>query len=156
MARKKQVELEPWTFNGKPFTQEMVGKLEGFVYLITDRVNGKMYIGKKFFGGMRKAKGAKRRSKIVSDWEKYFGSNDEIKRLVKEEGPQRFKREILSLHQLKRDVNFCEIREQWKRDVLEAVDANGERLYYNENINGKHFPYLVIGWRDRSQIDPNV
>ena len=153
MARKKkEVQMDPWLFNGEPFTQEMVGKNAGFVYLITDKVNGKMYIGKKNFSGMRKAKGAKRRSKIISDWEKYFGSNDIIKQLVKEEGPQRFKREILSVHQLQRDVNYCEVREQWRRNVLEAVDESGERIYYNENISGKYFPYLVMGWQDRSQL----
>lgn len=152
MAKKEKPVIAPWTFRGEPFTQDNVAKEAGFVYLITDLVNGKMYVGKKNFSGKRKLKGAKRRSTVLSDWEKYFGSNKEIKELVKSDGPQRFKREILSIHDLQRDVNFCEIREQWKRDVLEAVDENGERIYYNENINGKHFPYLVIGWQDRSKI----
>ena len=153
MARKKkELVCEPWLFDSQPFSQDDADGYAGFVYLITDLDNGKMYIGKKFFSGMRKAKGAKRRSKIVSDWEKYFGSNDEIKAVVKEKGPNRFRREILSLHKLKRDVNYCEVKEQWARNVLEAVDEKGERLFYNANISGKYFPYLTMGWQDRSSI----
>lgn len=150
--KKAEISLYPWSFNGQPFVGEMADGFAGFVYLITDLENGKKYVGKKFFTGMRKQKGAKRRSKIVSDWERYFGSNDTIKALVKEIGPQRFKREILSLHHLKRDVNYCEVREQFARNVLEAVDDKGERLYYNDNISGKYWPGLTIGWQTRSLI----
>lgn len=38
-----------WTYQGKPFTSEMIGANVGFVYLITCLANGKKYVGKKSF-----------------------------------------------------------------------------------------------------------
>lgn len=153
MARKKEKpEIAPWLFRGQPFTQDDAEEFAGFVYLITENATGKKYIGKKFFSGMRKQKGKTRRSRVVSDWERYFGSCKELCDRVKEFGAENYTREILSLHRLKRDVNFCEVREQFVRNVLEEVDANGDRVYFNENISGKYFPYLVMGWRDRSEL----
>lgn len=153
MARKKEIiPMDPWLFNGKPFTQDDADGLAGFVYLITEKATGKMYVGKKFFSGMRKQKGKTRRSRVASDWERYFGSCDELKALVKANGPNAYEREILSLHELKRDVNFAEVREQFQRDVLETVDENGNRVYFNENIQGRFFPGLVMGWKDRTRF----
>ena len=151
-AKINHMEVSPWYFDGERFTQDMVGKYEGFVYLITNTTNGRRYVGKKFFWSMRKPPGKTRRKKIESDWCQYFGSCKELLEDVKAHGPENFRRDILSLHTLKRDVNFCEVREQWIRDVLEEVDESGKRVYYNENISGKYFPYLVIGWKDRSHF----
>lgn len=153
MARKEKPVIDPWLFRGEPFTQDDAAKYAGFVYLITEKHTGKKYIGKKFFSGMRKQKGKTRRSKVVSDWERYFGSCKELCDRVKEYGAENYTREILSLHTLKRDVNFCEVREQFVRNVLEEVDANGDRVYFNENIQGRFYPYLVIGWRSRSELE---
>ena len=38
-----------WTYNGKDFTEDLVGNNYGFVYQITNLTNGRKYIGKKFF-----------------------------------------------------------------------------------------------------------
>ena len=142
--------LTPWTYNGKPLDPESVAGYAGFVYLITFIPTGQLYIGKKFFSGMRKQKGKTRRSKVASDWEKYWSSSETVKKLLDEHGPEAFKREIISLHKLKRDVNFCEVYYQFKYDVLtEMLDDGVTRKYLNENIQGKYFPYLVIGWHDR-------
>lgn len=155
MARAKKInlmEVSPWYFAGELFTPDMVGSYEGFVYQITNNLDGRKYIGKKFLWSMRKPPGKTRRKKSESDWPQYFGSCKELLADVKEHGPENFRRDILSLHTLKRDVNFCEVREQWIRNVLEEVDSNGNRVYYNENIQGRFFPYLVIGWQERSQF----
>jgi hypothetical protein len=123
----------PWLFDNKPFTSADIGKSYGFVYLITDKVTGKMYVGRKYFWSMRKKKGALKRKREESDWKVYYGSADEIKALVKEFGQLRFDRRIISVHSTKGDVNYSEVREQFRRDVLE----NDE--YINANINGKWF-----------------
>ena len=155
MARAPKIDymkISPWYFRGELFNPEDAEKYAGFVYLITNKLDGRKYVGKKFFFGMRKQKGKTRRSKVGSDWERYFGSCKELQEDVKALGAENFTREILSLHTLKRDVNFCEVREQWIRNVLEEVDSNGNRVYYNENIQGRFFPHLVIGWQERSQF----
>ena len=133
----------PWLFDEKPFTSIDIGKSYGFVYLITDKVTGKMYIGRKYFWSMRKKKGATKRKREESDWKDYYGSADEIKALVKEFGQNRFNRQILSVHSTKGDVNYSEVREQFRRDVLEKDE------YINANINGKWFrkPEHIIAGR---------
>lgn len=159
MTTKKKIDksASPWTFNGQVFTQEEATKYSGFVYMITFLPTGQKYVGKKFFSGMRKQKGKKRRTRIVSDWEKYWSSSDTVKKLLVEYGPEAFKREIISLHELKRDVNFAEVYYQFKYDVLtEMLDDGETRAYFNENIQGRFFPGLVIGWQSRSQSDISV
>jgi hypothetical protein len=140
----------PWLFEGQPFLD--CGNYAGFVYEIIDKVNGKRYIGKKFFWNKRKQPGKKRRITIESDWRNYYSSSEEIKKLVKECGKNRFERHILSLHELERDVNYMEVKLQYTLGVLEKVDANGEMLYYNGNISGKHHCHLVRGIEERSKI----
>jgi hypothetical protein len=102
-----------------------------------------MYVGRKYFWSMRKKKGALKRKREESDWKIYYGSADEIKALVKEFGQDRFYRQILSVHSTKGDVNYSEVREQFRRDVLEKDD------YINANINGKWFrkPGHIIAGR---------
>ena len=153
MSKKKVVKnFEPWTFNGSAFTSEMIGDNYGFVYCITFTKTGQKYIGKKSFWSKKKPKGKTRRVTSESDWMNYFSSSDYVKNLIKEHGHEFFKREIIYIHSLQRDMNYCEVREQWKRDVLEAVDENGLRIYLNENIQGKFFPGLYIDWKSRTKI----
>ncbi len=143
----------PWQFNGEPFLD--CQDYAGFVYEITDLENDKKYIGKKFFWSHRKLPGKTRRSKLESDWRKYYSSSDIIKKLVKEFGPERFQRRIISLHELTRDVNYTEVKLQYQLGVLEKLDDNGEFLYYNGNISGKHHAHLVKGIYDRSLFESN-
>jgi hypothetical protein len=140
----------PWIFNGEPLLE--CGKYAGFVYELIDKVTGKRYIGKKFFWSKRKVPGKRRRVVVESDWRNYYSSSEEIKKLVKEHGKERFERRILSLHELERDVNYMEVKLQYALGVLEKVDENGEMLYYNGNISGKHHAHLVRGIEKRSNI----
>lgn len=156
MATRSKINklASPWTFQGEVLTPEMVKPYAGFVYLITFLPTGQKYIGKKAFTGMRKQKGKTRRSKVASDWEKYWSSSATVKELLEQHGPEAFKREVISLHELRRDVNFCEVYYQFKYDVLTAMLDDGvTRMYFNENIQGKYFPGLVIGWQSRLQAD---
>lgn len=136
----------PWIFNGEPFSD--IASWAGFVYLIEDTVSGRKYLGKKFFWNHRKLPGKTRRSKVESNWKKYYGSNDELKKLVKENGGNRFRRYILSLHSLERDVNYEEVKMQFLLGVLEDESSQ----WFNENINGKWQKYLVKGIEERSRF----
>ena len=66
----------PWIFNGHPFLSEDINDNFGFVYRITNLLNGKEYIGRKYFWQLRKPRGGGRRVKSESNWKKYYGSSD--------------------------------------------------------------------------------
>ena len=112
----------------------------GFVYLITNLVTGRKYIGKKLAkfskttykvvklkNGNKKRK--KIRSKIDSDWLTYYGSNDELNKDIQTLGQENFKREILYYCNSKAQCSYIEAREQFRHQVLES-DA-----YYNGQIS---------------------
>ncbi len=128
----------PWTFEGTPFLSENIDDNFGFVYLITNLKNGRQYIGRKYFWSNRKPRGKSRRVKSESDWKKYYGSSDELNADRKEIGNEYFRREILSLHKTKGQVNYEETKQLFLNNVLtEALDDGGP-LYYNSNILGRY------------------
>jgi len=111
----------------------------GFVYLITNNLTGRRYIGKKLAkfskttyrmvklkNGKKKRK--KIRGKIDSDWQTYYGSNTELNKDVAELGVENFTREILYYCKSKAECSYIEAREQFSRKVLETTD------YYNGHI----------------------
>lgn len=119
-----------WTYNGKDFTEADIGENYGFVYLITNTATGKKYIGKKFFYPMRTKvlKGKKKRFKLASDWQTYYGSNTELQNDVKMLTEAMFTREIIHLCKSKGECGYIEAKEQFDRGVLESND------YYNSWI----------------------
>jgi hypothetical protein len=121
-----------WKYNSVDFTDVPKG-MEGFVYLITNLVNDKKYIGKKHFWTRQKDRKTGRRKTKESDWIDYWGSCDELKEDVKELGKDKFSREILYLCPHKKSMSFYETMEQFKRDVILRED------YYNTNVEGKFF-----------------
>jgi len=119
----------------------------GFVYIITNLTTDKKYIGKKLAkfakttykvvklkNGTKKRK--KIRGKIESDWQEYYGSNDELNKDVITLGKENFRRDILYFCKSKSECSYIEAREQFSRRVLESND------YYNGHIqvrvHGKH------------------
>ena len=122
-----------WLHNSTPFTDDMIEDNTGFVYIITDLQTGRMYIGQKnfFVPKVKTIKGKKKKIKAISDYQAYYGSNEELKQLVAEHGPDRFKREILHLCKNKGTQNYLELREQIDRRVLE------NDTYFNAFVGGK-------------------
>ena len=105
---------------------------------ITNINNRKSYIGRKYFVQKRKPKGGKRKVTSESDWKRYYGSSDELKRDIKENGRDTFRREILSLHTTLGKVNYEETKQLFLHNVLmEALD-DGTPMYYNSNILGRY------------------
>jgi hypothetical protein len=102
----------------------------GFVYIIINNVNGRMYIGKKLLHKtLRKKplKGKLRRRRFIKDseWREYWGSCNELLRDIKTFGKQNFTRKILHCHKTRWEWSYAELQEQVHRDVLR------DPIYYN-------------------------
>ena len=107
---------------------------EGFVYLITNLLNGKKYVGKKSFWNYKtlkplKGKRRKRHVKKESNWRDYWGSSKQLLADIEKYGEENFKREILSLHRNKWDLAYYEAKYQFDNEVLFRDD------WYNGIIN---------------------
>ena len=111
----------------------------GFVYLITNNLSGRKYIGKKLakfskttYRMVKLKNGKKKRKKIKgkvdSDWLTYYGSSPELTKDVVALGVDNFKREILFYCNSKSECSYIEAREQFIHKVLESDD------YYNGHI----------------------
>ena len=128
----------PWHYKGTTFTSDDIGDFFGYVYRITNIQSGRQYIGRKYFYQKRKPKGGKRRITSESDWKRYYGSSDELKQDVREYGKDKFRREIISLHETLGKVNYEETKQLFLHNVLmEALD-DGTPMYYNSNILGRY------------------
>ena len=126
-----------WYYEETVFSSDDIDNNIGFVYEITDTLNGKKYIGKKKLSSTRTLKplkGQKRNRKVVSesDWNSYYGSSEEVKALVEEFGAQRFTRKILRLCKTTAEMSYYEMKEQVERDVLLKPEE-----YYNAFVGGK-------------------
>ena len=122
-----------WMYQGKP-VEEISEEYEGFVYLITNLIDNRKYVGKKLarFKTTKpplKGKKNKRRGYKESDWREYWGSSDRLNEDVKALGEQNFSREILYFCKSRAEMSYIEAREQFDRRVLETDE------YYNGIIN---------------------
>ena len=137
-----------WIHNNQPVS-ELPADCAGFVYLITNTVSGRMYVGKKLskFKTTRykmhtQKNGKKVRKKIRgaadSGWQDYYGSSDQLNRDIETLGKDRFRREILYYCRSKAELNYVEAREQFARKVLESD------MYYNGHIRVRVHGSLII------------
>jgi len=139
-----------WLFESKTI-EVLPEDCVGFVYLITNNTTGRKYIGKKLAkfskttyktvklkNGNKKRK--KIRGKIESDWQTYYGSNNELNQDVERLGAGNFTREILYYCRSKAECSYIEAREQFSRRVLESDDwYNG---HIQVRVHGSHIRKL--------------
>lgn len=123
----------------RDFNSSDVHDYYGFVYNITNLINKRQYIGRKYFWQHRTPKGKKRKVKSESDWKKYYGSCPELKEEIKKYGRENFSRTILSLHKTPGKTNFEETRQLFAHNVLTESLDDGTPAYYNSNILSRYF-----------------
>ena len=127
-----------WLYQNTP-VETLPETCVGFVYLITNNLTGRKYIGKKLakfskttYRTVKQKNGIKKkkriRSKIDSDWQQYYGSSAELSADIEKLGTDNFTREILFYCASKSECSYIEAREQFSRRVLESQD------YYNGHI----------------------
>ena len=134
-----------WTYNDNEY-DETPEEYQGFVYIITELDTDKKYIGKKFFWKPKTLPVTKKRkrrvkTRVESDWRKYYGSSKEVQQLLEMKGSDNFKRVILRLCKTKGECSYFEAKYQFDNDVLLRDD------YYNEfigcKIHSKHLKDIV-------------
>lgn len=131
-----------WLFNNKSVTHPPEG-VAGFVYCITNTVDGREYIGRKYFFSTRRVKQkGKTRRKVVraeSNWREYTSSSTELNADIAKLGIDKFKFEILRYGSTRGEVNYLEENIQHKLDVLTATNSKGIKKFYNSSIGSRKF-----------------
>ena len=142
-----------WLFESKTI-EVLPEDCVGFVYVITNNITGRRYIGKKLAKFSRttyktvklkngKKKRKKIRGKIESDWQTYYGSNEQLNKDVAQLGNENFTREILYYCRSKAECSYIEAREQFSRRVLESDDwYNG---HIQVRVHGNHIKKIKSG-----------
>jgi hypothetical protein len=106
----------------------------GFIYLITNKVTNKKYIGKKqcltvLKRAPLKGKKNKRHKTVETDWRVYTSSSRQLNEDIEKQGKDDFTFEILRFCDSKWQLAYEETKIQFEREVLLTDD------YYNGIIN---------------------
>lgn len=125
-----------WVYKGECLENPLEGYY-GFTYIITDRKNNRIYVGKKAFSHNSKKKLSKKAKKLPenkgkrilkttkdSGWKDYWGSSKELLEQVKTLGKENFTREILEFASNKSDLSLKEVEAQIKFKVLRIDSYN--------------------------------
>lgn len=120
----------------------------GFIYEVTHIPTGRKYLGKKQLISVQNKplgkkelalltdKRASKKKKVIkeSDWKTYYGSNPEIKSLIKQGKQSEFKREIVIFVPTKKLLTYYENKFLFINEVIEP-----HTNYINDNIEGRYF-----------------
>lgn len=119
-----------WLYNDKELTDEDIQGYYGFIYQIDNLIDGRSYIGRKYFtkAGTKQVKGKKRKTRKQSDWKDYYGSSPRLLEDIEKLGKENFKRSIVRLCKTRGETNYWEAKLQFLNEVLESD------RYYNDNI----------------------
>ena len=137
-----------WTFRDDKTKIPQPDEYFGFVYVITNKLTTKQYIGCKQYWQMRKKKKHK-----PSSWRVYTSSSKYLNEDIDKIGKRRFKFEIIQEYKTKRGLHYYEQYYQMKYHVLTAViEGTDEPAYYNKNIGGIRFYVPLEVYEDPAVI----
>jgi len=114
------MDLGHWTTN-EAFNNDILPY--GFIYIITNTLTGKKYIGKKQIKSVKKLKPLKGRKNkrhfdIETDWKTYTSSSNDVNEDIVKLGKDKFKFEIVRFCQSKFELTYFEAKLQFENDVL--------------------------------------
>jgi len=118
--------LGHWKYSGEPFD---VNEYFGFIYIITNKISGKKYLGRKFFHVHQKKKRVRE-----SPWRSYTGSCKPLNADIKELGKGNFTFDIFRLYTTRGGLSYFETYHLCAHDVLTQRDGDGNRTWYNSHI----------------------
>jgi hypothetical protein len=134
--------MSHWFYKGEQIEDVPEGTF-GFIYLITNKLNNKKYVGRKYVSSTRKKpltakqkrEGKKRQTKVTteSDWREYMGSSKPLLEDIAKYGKENFRFEILIFAETKGQTNFLEETAHHKFNVL--IDPD----FYNDSIGPRRY-----------------
>jgi len=101
----------------------------GFIYITTNNINGKKYIGQR---------------KFYRKWKIYLGSGTHLLYAIKKYGKENFSRKIIAVANTKEELDNVEIK------FIKEYDAVDSKDYYNINIGGGRST-TGIHWSEESR-----
>lgn len=104
-------------------TEKIIYEPYGFVYITTNLINGKKYIGR-----------CKMQTTRPNSWKNYLGSGVVLERAFKKYGKENFKRDIISFANDEEELNHMEM------ELIDFLDAVKSDDYYNVS-NGQYSCY---------------
>ena len=131
-----------WIYDGKEFTEDMIGDNVGFVYVILNMTNSKRYVGKKNFTKSKtyQKNKKKKKTRVSSDWISYTGSNEQLNEDISKGDV--IKKEILYLCKSKGEMSVIETYEIIIRNAL-VLES-----YYNQwcsmKVHSKHLKEQIF------------
>ena len=156
-----------WTYNGETIKDitDFPPNTYGFVYKVKHIPSNKSYIGKKVLYFTKKVKLGKKELEALgtvigrkpsyklavkeSDWQTYYGSQKQIKELLKENKAKDWERHIIKCVPSKKLLTYFETKYQMVYQVLEKPDE-----FFNDNILGKFYTkdFQDIDYEDPDEI----
>lgn len=135
----------------------------GFIYCITNLIDGRKYIGKKTLYSTRRVmrtitlkSGKKKRKKITqiveSDWKDYWSSSTELQNDVKQLGKENFHREILVLCKTKAELSYMETKMIFQHDCL-LDPSRWYNAFVSCRINRSHLKHILTNSIDNINIE---
>lgn len=109
-------------------------KYYGFIYIITNLLNGRRYIGRKFYHRYRKRKPIGQ-----TNWRNYMGSSSELLGDIHRFGKDSFIFEIVRQLETRGGLVYTEVHLQHYFNVLTDTFECGTPKWYNKNIGSVKF-----------------
>lgn len=142
-----------WQYQGVDFIDP--SGFFGYIYRITNKQTGRMYIGRKLFTKAKvkaatKTRKRKQKSRVSNDWQNYWGSSAELLADIAALGEDQFTREILRLTTKRGETNYYE--------ALEILTSGAllSDTYYNKWVSLKLHKSSLAHLSSSSQSSPTV